>query len=239
VVEIFVREHGLSIQRSRIAGPSRTAFYRVPRSAAERDALVIEALNRQLVKRPIWGFWKCYDRMHIEGCPWNHKRVHRVYCAMRLNLPRRRTRRVPTRDPLPLEAPNGLNEVWSLDFMHDALYDGRPFRTFNVLDDGNREALGIDVSTSIPSTRAIRFMKQLIEAHGKPAALPARQWERAHVARLRRVGGRTRHQAALHRARKAEPERVIERFNKTYRTEVLNAYLFASISECSRSRTAG
>jgi putative transposase len=231
-VEIFVREHGLSIQRScRIAGLSRTAFYRVPRSAAERDALVIDALNRQVEKRPRWGFWKYYDRMRIEGCPWNHKRVHRVYCAMRLNLPRRTKRRVPTRTPLPLEAPAALNQVWSLDFMHDALYDGRTFRTFNVLDDGNREALGIDVSTSIPSTRVIRFMEQLIEAHGKPAALRLDngseltshtfvEWADERSIELRFIEPGKPNQNAF-----------IERFNKTYRTEVLNAYLFASVSE--------
>jgi transposase InsO family protein len=47
-----------------------------------------------------------------------------------------------------------IKDVLSLDFMHDALNDGRRFRTLNVLDDGNREALGIEVSTSIPSQRA-------------------------------------------------------------------------------------
>ena len=61
-----------------------------------------------------------------------------------------------------------MNLIWSLDFVHDELYDGRRFRTLNVLDDGNREALGIEVATSIPSRRAIRFMDQLIELHGSP-----------------------------------------------------------------------
>jgi len=70
-----------------------------------------------------------------------------------------------------LDAPAALNVVWSLDFVHDALYDGRRFRTLNVLDDGNREELGIDVATSIPSRRAIRFMEQLIEEHSQPDAL--------------------------------------------------------------------
>jgi len=170
--EVFVNEHQLSIQRAcRILGLSRTAYYRVPTDAAARDAAVIAVLNEIVDRRPRWGFWKCYDRMRLDGHPWNHKRVHRVYCALRLNLPRRTRRRVPMREPLPLDAPEALNVVWSLDFVHDALYDGRRFRTLNVLDDGNREALGIDVATSIPSRRAIRCMEQLIELHGKPDAL--------------------------------------------------------------------
>jgi putative transposase len=231
-VEIFVREHGLSIQRScRIAGLSRTAFYRVPRSAAERDALVIEALNRQVEKRPNWGFWKCYDRMRIEGCPWNHKRVHRVCCAMRLNLPRRTKRAGADARSASSRGSECSEPDLVARLMHDALYDRRPFRTFNVLDDGNREALGIDVSTSIPSARAIRFMEQVIEAHGKPAALRLDngseltshafvEWADERGIELRFIEPGKPNQNAF-----------IERFNKTYRTEVLNAYLFASISE--------
>ncbi len=81
--EVIVREHRLSIQRAcRIVGLSRTAFYRVPTSSAARDAAVIHVLNVMVAKRPRWGFWKCYDRMRIEGHRWNHKRVHRVYRAL-------------------------------------------------------------------------------------------------------------------------------------------------------------
>ncbi len=195
--EVFVNEHQLSTQRAcRILGLSRTAYYRVPTDAAARDAAVIAVLNEIVDRRPRWGFWKCYDRMRVDGHPWNHKRVHRVYCALRLNLPRRTRRRVPMREPLPLDAPEALNVVWSLDFVHDALDDGRRFRTLNVLDDGNREGLGIDVATSIPSRRTIRFMEQLIEEHGKP-----------------------------------NQNAYIERFNRTYRDEVLSAYLFKSLEQ--------
>jgi putative transposase len=98
--------------------------------------------------------------MHLYGYTWNHKRVHRVYCALRLNPPRRPKRRVPMLAPLPLDAPAALNIVWSLEFVHDALYDGRRLHTLNVLDDGSRQGLGLDVATSIPSERAIRFLDQ-------------------------------------------------------------------------------
>ncbi len=117
---MVVQEHGLSIQDAcRVVSLARTAYYRAPHPLSERDAEVIAALNRLAEKRPRWGFWKCYDALRLEGKPWNFKRVHRVYCAMRLNLPRRTKRRVPPRDPLPLGAPLSLNAVWSLDFMAD------------------------------------------------------------------------------------------------------------------------
>lgn len=230
--EVFVSEHRLRIQRAcRIVGLSRTAFYRVPKPRAERDAAVIGVLNHLVAKRPRWGFWKCYDRLRIEGHPWNHKRVHRVYCALRLHLPRRTKRRCPTRARLPLEAPSALNRIWSLDFMQDALYGGRRFRTLNVLDDGNREALGIEVATSIPSQRVIRAMDQLIELHGRPAALRLDNgseltshafvdWARERDIELRFIQPGKPNQNAF-----------IERFNRTYRTEVLNAYVFESIEQ--------
>jgi len=65
----------------------------------------------------------------------------------------------PQRLRQPLAAPAVLNGTWALDFMHDALYSGRRFRTLNVLDEGNRQGLAIDVGTSIPSTRVVRLTR--------------------------------------------------------------------------------
>jgi hypothetical protein len=63
---------------------------------------------------------------------------------------------------LPLAVPQGINQVWSMDFMHDKLEDGRDLRLFSVIDDFNREALGIEVDFSLPSERVIRALKQII-----------------------------------------------------------------------------
>lgn len=210
---------------------SRTAFYRIPGSSSQRDAAVIAALNELVERKPRWGFWKYFDRMRLEGKPWNHKRVHRVYCAMKLNLPRRTQRRLPARNPLPLDVPAALNQVWSIDFMLDALYDGRRFRTLNVLDDANRQALGIEVGTSIPSRRTIRMLEQLIEVYGQPAALRLDngseltshafvEWAEQRGIALRFIDPGKPNQNAF-----------IERFNRSYRTEVLNAYLFESLDQ--------
>ena len=82
-------EHQLPIRRAcQIVRLSRAAFYRPPVPASRRDAPVIAALTDVVARYPRWGFWKLFDRMRTEGRPWNHKRVHRVYCALRLHLPR-------------------------------------------------------------------------------------------------------------------------------------------------------
>src|SRR5436189_226751 len=75
----------------------------------------------------------------------NHKRLYRVYTHMKLNIRRRAKRRLPERVKLALSLPDGPNQMWSLDFMSDALTDGRKFRVLNIIDDYNRESLAVEV----------------------------------------------------------------------------------------------
>jgi putative transposase len=152
-------------------GFSRSSFYRRAAALGERDGAVIEGLNRVIEKHGRWGFWKCFDTLRRQGHLWNHKRVWRVYCEMRLNLPRRTKKRLPQRVRQPLLAPLGPNEIWAVDFMHDSLMDGRKFRTVNVLDEGAREGLAIEIDTSLPAGRVIRMMEQLKSWRGLPKAL--------------------------------------------------------------------
>jgi putative transposase len=104
---------------------------------------VAEALSALADSKPGLGFWKLFSRLRRMGHDWNHKRVYRVYCLLKLNLRRRSKKRVPVRNPLPLFVPEAPNCVWSADFMSDALYSGMRFRTFNVLrTDNGPEFLG-------------------------------------------------------------------------------------------------
>lgn len=160
------------MQRScRIVRLSRAAYYRPPTPRMERDAPVIAALNAAVERHPRIGFWKCVDRIRRDVFPWNPKRLYRVYKALRLNLPRRARRRLPARLRQSLEAPAVLNRTWALDFMADSLYGWRQFRVLNVIDEGNREALAIEIATSIPSLRVVRVLEELVELHGKPASI--------------------------------------------------------------------
>jgi putative transposase len=147
-----VAEHQFSVSRATAAVKlSRAAYYRKPKKRQPRaDGPVIDALNELVDKCPRWGFWMCYDRLRLDGHRWNHKRVWRVYCEMKLNLPRRKKKRLPDRERQSMEVIPMPNQVWSMDFMSDALYAGRRFRTFNAIDEGVREALTIVVDTSIP-----------------------------------------------------------------------------------------
>jgi putative transposase len=231
-VHIMVDEHDLSrVRACKAVGLPRSALYKPTADHAVRDAPLIDAINAVVDKRPRWGFWKCFRRLRSDGHGWNHKRVYRVYCGMRLNLKRKVKKRVMTRERQPLLASSALNRVWALDFMRDTLYDGRPFRTLNVIDEGNREALRIECGTSIPSTRVVRVMNQLIEVYGKPEALRLdngpeltadkfTDWAKEHGVKLLFIQPGKPNQNAF-----------VERFNRSFREEVLDAWLFNAISE--------
>ncbi len=151
-IAILHDAHGLSVQRScEVVRLSRAAYYRPPAEGArlERDRPVIDALQAVVSENTRWGFWKCFDRLRLDGQWWNHKRVHRVYCALRLNIPRRTRRRIPRRVRQPLVAAQSLNTTWAIDFMVDTLYDGRRFRTLNIIDESNREGLAIEIGTTL------------------------------------------------------------------------------------------
>jgi putative transposase len=191
---------------------------------------VITALT-DATRYPRWGFWKLFDRLRVEGRPWNHKHVHRVYCALRLNLPRRTTRRVPRRIRQPLTAPPALNQTWTLDFMTETLYDGRRVRLLTVIDEGNRKGLEIALGVSLPSRRVVRVMNELVALHGRPTAVRVDNGPECTAQPF--VDWCAQHRVATHytQPRKPDQNAYIERFNRSYRTEVLNAHLFESIAE--------
>jgi putative transposase len=228
----LVQEHRLSVQRAcQVVRLSRTAYYQPPVPAQQRDAAVIMALTDLVDRYPRWGFWKLFDRLRVEGHRWNHKHVHRVYCALRLNLPRRTTRRVPRRIRQPLAARPLLNQTWALDFMTDTLSDGRRIRLLTILDEGNREALEIVAGMSLPSQRVVRVLNELVALHGRPAAVRVDNGPEFTAQPF--VEWCAEHGVATHYIQPGKPDQnaYIERFNRTYRTEVLNAHLFATIAE--------
>jgi putative transposase len=131
----------------------------------------------------------------------------------------------------PLAVPTTINQVWSIDFMHDALHDGRSFRWLNVLDDHNRDVLGIEVEHSLPAARVIRALEQIIAWSGCAVALRCnnraehisvalQQWAEFNRIHLDDIQpGKSRHNAD------------IERFNRTVRYDWLATTRFESIAE--------
>ncbi len=152
-----VTERGISICLAcRTFGISETC-YRYQAKLSDDNVLIADWLLRLTTANRRWGFGLCFLYLrNVKGMTYNHKRVYRIYRELELNL-RIKPRRWLKRDrPDPLEFPRQINTVWSIDFMHDRLADSRAFRTFNVLDDCNREGLGIEVDLSLPALRIMR-----------------------------------------------------------------------------------
>jgi putative transposase len=97
----------------------------------------------------------------------NHKRIYRLYVEEKLSLRRKRggsAAGCANRLPQAVAA----NQVWSVDFMTDALSSGRRFRILNVVDDYTRECLGIEVDTSLGGVRVVRVLEELKQRRGLP-----------------------------------------------------------------------
>jgi putative transposase len=192
-----------------------------------RDAPLIAALAQLVEARPNRGFWKCRKMLKRKGWPWNHKRIYRVYKQMGLNLRRAAKRRLPKRLRVPLCVPLAPDTVWSCDCMSDTLANGRRFRTFNVVDDFNREVVHIEIDTSITSSRLVRVFEQLRSQHGLPQVLRTDNGPEF----LREVFTRWAKDAgmAIRYIQPGKPNQnaYIERFNRTYRKVLPDLYLFA------------
>ena len=160
-------EHHASILRGcRVVELSRTSYAYQPDTGKDRP--VIEALQKLAEEHPRWGFRLMFDALRRDGYRWNHKRVHRIYTQLQLNLRRKGKKRIPSRYPQPLAVLAEPNRSWSMNFMSDVLSDGRRFRTLNVIDDFNREALAIEVDFGLPALRVVRVLDRLLARHGCP-----------------------------------------------------------------------
>ena len=164
--------YGVSIRMVCRAFAISETCYRYQPKLSDENAEIADWLLRLTQTYKRWGFGLCFIYLrNIKGYGWNHKRVYRIYRELELNLRIKPRRRIKRNRPDELSEPVAINQVWSMDFMSDSLGDGRRFRTFNVLDDYNREGLGIEVDFSLPSGRVIRSLEQIIEWRGKPLAL--------------------------------------------------------------------
>lgn len=230
LVQFMVQEHGVSKRQACTAlSVPRSTFEYLPRPRS--DTPVIHELQRLVDKHPAIGFWQSYFRIRRQGLVWNHKRVYRVYTALHLNIRRRYKKRLPARVKQALFQPQTLNEVWSIDFMSDSLWDGRKFRLLNVVDDFNREILALDADLSLPSSRVIRVLEYLQEFRGLPKMIRVDNGPE-FISHALDEWCRKRHiTLAYIQPGKPMQNGFIERCNGSVRRELLNAHVFYSLKE--------
>lgn len=212
-------------------GLSRTT-YQYKRKARD-DGDVQEALTTLTTRHPSIGFWQCGCRLWNKGHWWNHKRIYRVYTEMKLNIRRGAKKRLPARVKHPLTIPTAPNQVWSMDFLSDSLTDGRRFRLLNIPDDFNRESLAIEIDTSLPSLRVIRVLEKRTAARGCPASIRCDNGPEFICHQLEEWCSEKSRRIRLQFIQPGRPlqNAYIERKNGSIRRELLNVYLFNSLTE--------
>lgn len=212
-------------------GISQTCYHYEPKLSSENEEIA-DWLIRLTTYQRNWGFGLCFLHLrNVKGYGWNHKRVYRIYRELELHMRIKPKKRIVREKPQPLAVPLQPNEVWSMDFMHDQLSDGRSVRLFNVLDDYNREGLDITVDFSLPSVRVIRALEQIIEWRGTPRILRCDNGpeyiSEALLGWAKHKGIRIEHI----QPGKPQQNAYIERYNRTVRYDWLAHNLFESIEE--------
>lgn len=216
---------------------SVSSYYYQPK-LSRANALIADWLLRLTSANQRWGFGLCYLYLrNVKRFAWNHKRVYRIYRELELNLRIKPKRRIKRDKPDALSVPTAANQVWSIDFMSDSLADGRSLRRFNVLDDYNREGLGIEVGLSLPSLRVIRSLEQIIEWRGRPSAIrldngpefiaqALLEWANDNLIELMHI-----------QPGKPTQNAYIERFNRTVRHEWLDCHVFETVEQAQHLAT--
>ena len=174
------------------------------------------------------------ERLHLilkrEGLVVNHKRTERIYREERLTLRIRRRKKLASQGRIEISKAERANELWAMDFMQDALHDGRRFRVLPIIDTYTKECLRIEVNTSIRGERVTEVLSQIAALRGLPEniivdngpefisnAMDAWAYERG---------------VKLHFIRPGKPvdNAYIESFNGRFRDECLNQHWFMSLS---------
>lgn len=233
-----IARHGISIRFAcQCLSVSESCYHYVPKFFSQ-NAEIADWLLRLTAAHKRWGFGLCFLYLrNVKGYGWNHKRVYRIYRELELNLRIKPKRRIKRDRPDALTVPTAVNQVWSIDFMSDSLADGRQLRTFNVLDDYNREGLGIEVDLSLPSLRVIRSLEQIIEWRGKPSAIRLDNGPEYISQSLVDWANNNRITLMYIQPGKPTQNAYIERYNRTVRHEWLDMHAFESVDQAQHLAT--
>lgn len=204
--------------------------YRTRRSD---DGALRARLRALALTRRRFGYWRLYLILRRE-VRVNHKKVYRIYREEKLTVRKRggHKRALGTRAPMAL--PEGRNQRWSLDFVSDALRDGRRFRVLAIVDDFTRECLALIVDTSLSGARVARELDRLIEMRGKPRSIVSDNGTELTSRAMLRWQLETG--VGWHYIQPGKPQQnaFIESFNGRLRDECLNETLFSTLHEARR-----
>jgi len=227
VVAYVIQEHQVSISKAcKVASLPKSMYYY---QSLRDDSAVIDKLKELADKKPREGQDKFYDRIREQGLNWNYKRVRRVYLMLGLNQRRRIKKRIPSRIKEPLAQPVTKNQVWSMDFMSDILQNKRKFRILNIIDDFNRKAIWVEPAFSMPSSFVIDALEKAIHENGKPKKIRVDNGPEFCSREFSEWCEKMKITIQYIQPGKPMQNGYIERFNRTFRQDILDAHLFENL----------
>lgn len=226
-----MNSHSVSLRHAhRLMCVSKSSCYykHKKRGCEEAIGFALKALAKEHVR---WGQDKMIAKLREAHPQWNHKRIRRIYRALGLHIRIKPRKRLPKGEAKSLLQPIAPLVCWSMDFMHDVLLSGVSFRTFNVIDDYNREVLCIGIDFSINAEKAVQHLDAIARLRGYPSVLRADNGPEFISKRLRAWA--IEHNVTLQHIQPGKPAQnaFIERFNRTYREEILDRTIFHNLQE--------
>jgi putative transposase len=202
------------------------------------DALVRARLRELAAIRRRFGYRRLHVLLRREGIVMNHKKLRRLYREEGLQVRRRGSRKRALGTRAPLALPQGANQRWSLDFLSDALADGRRFRILAIVDDFTRECLALVADTSLPGLRVVRELNLLVTTRGRPAMCVSDNGTELTGMAILRWTQQTVVEWHYIAPGKPQQNAFIESFNGRLRDELLNETIFTSLAHAREALAA-
>jgi len=199
------------------------------RSCRPDDASARARLRELASVRRRFGYRRLHILLEREGIVMNQKKLRRLYREERLQVRRRSGRKRALGTRAPLAVPRGPNQRWSLDFLSDAMIDGRRFRILAIVDDFTRECLALVADTSLPGLRVARELDAVIAIRGCPARIVSDNGTELTSMIMLRWSQDRRVEWHFIAPGKPQQNAFIESFNGRLRDELLNETLFSSL----------
>jgi len=199
------------------------------------DQELRERLRQLAGERRRFGYRRLHVLLRREGELVNHKRVYRLYREEGLSVRTRKRKRVSRAERLPLQAPAGPDQLWCLDFMQDALSWGRKFRLLTVEDVFTREALAIEIDTSLSGVRVARVLERVVAERGaRPVAIVLDNGPELTSKALDQWAYERGVDLNFIDPGKPQQNGFIESFNGRFRDECLNEHWFLSLAHAQK-----
>lgn len=214
----------------RLVGLSRSVLNyesKGPPADAQLKARLVELAG----ERRRFGYRRLHALVRREGIQANHKRIYRLYSEAGLAVKRRRKRHGVAVERQALERPAGPNQVWSMDFVSDALANGRRIKVLTIVDDFSKEAVDLVVDFGISGHYVTRVLDQAARFRGYPKAIRTDQGPEFTSTALDQWACRNGVELKLIQAGKPTQNAFIESFNGRFRDECLNDHWFTSLAE--------